>query len=213
MIISVYTAFRSYQNSAITVPQQRTLHDIVIVRKQVEIYRQKRHSLPRTLRYLPPIEHGYVRPDENGVPVDWWKRPLQYWTDGTRYRIASYGYDGKSGGRGLDYDLSTDDLAAGDLQSWPRVPPQAIATFSQFATDRGLVYQPESRGLHGSGSMVLLTSILTGIVTFMLAFWTIGDAVPTRASMRANAFRLIVVLGMTWYVAMCIVALHIPSGH
>ena len=38
------------------------------------------------------------------VPMDPWGRPYIYLSDGHRYLIASYGADGKRGGRGKDED-------------------------------------------------------------------------------------------------------------
>ena len=121
--------------------------------------------------------------DETGPPIywtgwllDWWGQPLHYWTDGTHYRITSCGYDGKPGGVGLDYDLTSEDLptyqASKERHKRARLPQDTRPTFAQFLSDRR---QPHRAG---SGRMMALISVLAGIVTFFLAFWTIGRGSP-----------------------------------
>jgi hypothetical protein len=146
--------------------------------------------------------------------MDWWGRPLEYWRDGTHYRIISYGYDGKRGGVGLYYDLSTEDIQGTDTKrSWPKAPRQARATFWQFATDRGLVYSRRG-GLHGSGGMMLLTCVLTGLLAFALSFQSLGAPLPAHRGAWALLGRLVLITAGTFFVGvMYIMSLHIPSGH
>jgi general secretion pathway protein G len=44
------------------------------------------------------------------VPVDYWKNPYVYKSEGTEMIIISLGKDGKKGGEGDEQDFSTDDL-------------------------------------------------------------------------------------------------------
>jgi hypothetical protein len=175
----------------------------------IEAYRQEKHVLPKSLSGLP---RATARLDETGAPADSWRRPLHYWTDGTRYRITSYGYDGKPAGVGLDYDLSSDDLAKDQEEGWWKLPLEARATFRQFATDRGLIYTADGY-LHGSGRPMFLTSILTGAVAFVLAFCTIGGSAPVRRHLGSLVLRLIVTAAATLFVGICLAGLNGPSAH
>lgn len=149
------------------------------------------------------------RVDSRGEPIDWWRRPLHYWTDGTHYRVTSYGRDGRPGGVGLDYDLSSDDLESGrtSTHAWPRIPKQATPTFRQFLSDRGDERYP------GSGRMMALMCALAGLVAFVFGFVTLGAAVQTRQGVRGTLRRLVITIVGTVFLAMIITTLHVPTGH
>ena len=213
LAVSAYLAFQDYCDSAIRTPQRTALEDIAEVGEAIEEYRQEKHVLPKALRDLPKETHCV---DETGAPVDRWGRPLHYWTDGTDYRVTIYGYDGKPGGVGLDYDLSTDDIEeerdSKVTGQWRRLPLETSPTFKQFATDRGRIYSLDGY-LHGSGLPMLLTSIVTGVVAFILAFLCIGGTLPTGRSLRSRVVTLIVTVAAALFTGMLIAQLHVPSGH
>jgi general secretion pathway protein G len=48
--------------------------------------------------------------NSNNLPVDGWKRPFIYTSDGRVYLIVSLGADGAEGGTGLNADLRSSDL-------------------------------------------------------------------------------------------------------
>jgi len=213
--ISSHVALRQFRGSTVRWTKQFTLRDMARVRNAVEEYRQREGVLPKALSDLLPVSR---RVDETDWLLDrWWGRgrPLNYWTDGTGYRITSYGRDGKPGGVGLDYDLSTDDLPKkGQDTTPPEFPRQAIPTFGQFATDEGIPTPHVPSFTSGSGRMMFLGSILSGAVAFFLGFLTTRRALPTRRGRWGLAGRLLVTTAGTLFVATSyIVPLHLASGH
>ena len=206
LTISFVVAWRQYSEVAVHLHQSWTLGDIWEIQKAIDAYRQEKHALPKTLRGLRRVEGGYFTTDPTVMPLDEWRRPLHYWTDGTHYRVTSYGRDGKPGGVGFDYDLSSDDLrvtvdAHGDRSlSLSELPEEAMPTFRQFLTDRA------STGM-------ILTCILAGAVAFVLGFRTLGTRAPSRGGFWARVVRLVIITAATVFVAMVITVFHVPSGH
>jgi hypothetical protein len=210
--IACEVGYRQYCGSAARVSQARTLADIGRVCRALEAYRHEKHALPRTLRNLPPVALLHFGTDGTGAPLDWWRRQLHYWTDGTSYRVSSYGRDGKPGGVGFDYDVSSDDLETKQAAptGWWNVslPKQARPTFWQFVTDLGQHYGT------GSGSATFLAAILSGAVAFFLGYQTIGRSAPTRRGRWVLFGGLLLTTAGTLVVAiMYLIPLHIPSGH
>jgi len=207
--ICTQVAYRQFCSSAIRYAPLLTLRDIGRVRDAIEEYRRQHRRLPRRLSDFPQVTG---RVDKTGWPLDWWGRGrFHYWTDGTRYRISSYGRDGKPGGLGLDYDLSSDDLANDDPSraagGLPALPREAEPTFWQFATD--LQYGRT----HGSGAMMLAASILAGAAAFFLAFRGARETRPAVGSVAALVLNLIVIMGGALLVGTFMAAFHAPSGH
>lgn len=205
--VACNVAYRQFCDSAVRYYQQFTLMDIGKVADAVEKYRAERGMLPRALTDLPQVT-GLV--GEAGWPVDYWRGRLEYRTEGTHYRITSYGQDGKPGGVGLDYDLSTDDPIPRNgraLVARSSLPALATPTFRQFVADRG------EHANAGSGLMMFLMSILTGAVAFLLALRITGGFVPTRLGVVGLAVRLVVVAGATVFVGTLISVFHVPTGH
>jgi hypothetical protein len=217
-VISSHAAFQQFCVLSFRYrPSQKwTLQDIGRVRDAVEAYRQLEGVLPKKLNDFPPATS---RVDKTGWPLDWWsgQQRLNYWTDGTHYRISSYGLDGKPGGVGFDYDLSTDDLLKYEPPKYgrsitsPTWPRQANPTFQQFVTDRGY---PVNSGQSGSGRMMFLSSILAGAVAFFLGFWTTRRTLPIHRDPRAIIVGLLITtLGTLFIALMYIIPLHAPAGH
>jgi len=209
-IISFHVAYQRFCDPGLVIRdhQRITLRYISEVAEAIEAYRQEKHALPKTLRDAA----ASVPMDETGAAVDLWRRPLHYWTDGTDYRVTSYGRDGKPGGLGLDYDLSRDDLPkdaalhGSPWSSW-KLPQQSTPTFGQFVTDRGEFAHT------GSGRMLVLMSLLAGLVAVVLAFRTIGRSAPVRRNVGALALNLIVITAAALFIGTVIAAFHVPSGH
>jgi len=220
LLISVWAAFAQYQASAIHLSQAGTLRDIGKLQAAIEAYREETGALPRTLRevatWSQADESWNIRVDDTGAPIDSWRRPLRYSTDGITYRIVCYGYDRRPGGTGLYYDLSNDDLGAEDSSEggtrYPPVPVEAYASFRQFVTDTGLMNTVASH-MHGSGLMMVLTCVLASVATFVVAFLSLGPQRPARRRPKRLAVTLAAIVVAAVYVALTISALHLPSGH
>jgi len=207
--IACKLAYQQYCGSAVRYRQASTLRDIAELRQAIETYRREKHVLPKALSDLP---QAWVRHDVNGAPVDSWHRLLHYWTDGTRYRIFSYGRDGKPGGVGLDYDLSSDDLGQGRVAGSggavvKSLPEEARPTFGQFVTDRG------EYGGSGSGISMFLTCILTGAAASLLAWRSIRRGARLHWNRGLLVLKLGVTVLATLVIGLFITGLHIPSGH
>jgi general secretion pathway protein G len=220
LLISIWVAFLQYRGSPIRYAQEFTLRDIGRVQAAMEAYREETGALPQTLRevaaWSQEDDSWNLRVDDSGAPVDAWKRLLQYSTDGATYRITSYGYDGKPGGTGLHYDLSSEDLGTEDSSEGgkrlPRAPEAAQATFGQFVTDTGLIKSLKDY-MHGSGLMMVLTCVLASVATFVVAFLSLGHRGPARRTVGARLLNLVLIVGATLWISAFITAFHAPSGH
>jgi hypothetical protein len=200
LCLVTYASFQWYRRQAASVVQGGTLWRIHRTQGEVEIYREEHRALPKT---LDDLGRGYVLSDR-------WERPLVYRVESDHYCIVSYGLDGKPGGVGLDYDLSTDDFPRSGTS--PYVPPQARATFRQFLDDWGR-FQRSAEGARGSGGTMALMSGLTGLAAFLLAFRLLGTAAPRRRRSVSVAVEFIITLAVTIYVGLCIAFFHAPTGH
>ncbi len=210
--IASFGAYRQFCSSAVQYAQRLTFSDMDRLREAIDRYRLERKALPANLGDLP--HESFRRWTRTGVPGDWWGHPLHYWTDGSHYRVSSYGRDGKSGGIGLDLDLSTDMIPQRNVakvnrpQLPPLLPRQATPTFQQFVSDRG-----ENAGT-GSGRMMFLMTILTAAIAFALSSHTLRAPDPARLPVLGMIVRLFVTAIGTLIVAfMYIIPAHIPSGH
>ncbi len=209
--VCLVTGYGQFCDSVVRSPQSVTMRDIDLARAAIETYRQEKRPLPKQLRAV-TLENDYIRTDKSGDPIDWWKRPLHYWTDGSHYRVTSCGRDGKLGGVGFDYDLSSDDL--GKYQSLEKssrwhsdLPRGSKPTFWQFLQYRG----EYSSGR--SGSMLPLSCLLTGLLAFILAYNTIKHSQEIQRNTMGTVMWLLMTMFVTLAVGMFIVGLHIPSGH
>ena len=123
--------------------------------------------------------------------------------------MTSYGRDGRPGGLGLDFDLSTADLPEGELdEHWlPPVPPQAQATFPQFLGDLGTF------GRTGSGREMFVTSIWAGVVGFILVLVLAGAGQRARRGALDTLVQLIIIVGVAAFIGLIMTTLHQPVGH
>jgi len=208
-VVSRDAAFRTFRGSHIVRYRgERTLRAIQGVHNAIEAYRQQAGKLPESLVNLQPSGDGFFRTDDAGVPVDGWRRQLHYSVDADACRVTSYGRDGKPGGVGLDYDLSTANLSASPAalhgeDAWPALPERALPTFEQFVSDRG------EFGAAGSGSMMFVTSIVTGAAAFVVAFIAMMRS-RTAGSLIVS---LVVTTGGALLIGILLTSLHAPTGH
>ncbi len=203
--LSLIVAWPTYQTSAVRGLQDRTVTDILKVGRALDAYQQEKHTLPRTLTGLIPVkEDTFFQTNESGAPIDAWGRPLHYWTDGAHYRVTSYGRDGKPGGLGLDYDLTSDETKVAAAKTGfgtSRLKlKQAAPTFRQFVSD------PLARSM-------LDTCVFAGVVAFVLGFVVIGSPILTRRPFAEIVARLAVIVGGAIFIATLMAAFHVPSGH
>jgi hypothetical protein len=209
LLIVIAVSYQQYCGSAIRYDQRLTLESIARVVDALQDYQGERHTLPKTLDELPNLQ--LVRTDDQSRPADYWRRPLQYQVNGSRYRVFSSGRDGKPGGLGLDYDLSNDDLTEtkdrDDSARWRTLPAKARPTFRQFLSDRGGSVNS------GSGQAMALASLISGLTAFLLAFLILGAPPKAKGRSVSVAFELLIALGGTLLVGLSIAVLHVPSGH
>ena len=106
-------------------PQQwLTQYFLEEIRTDLTKYETKFGSPPKSLRELLTLSNALenVNSAAQGQPSDGWKRPFLFTNVGSKLIALSYGRDGKPGGKGLDFDLTTTNIF--DAQGHP--------TFSQF---------------------------------------------------------------------------------
>ena len=70
-------------------------------------YRIRNRRFPTTSEGLGAIA-SFLDPPR--VPLDPWNNPYVYTSDGSTYKIVSYGADGAPGGDGVNADISSDAL-------------------------------------------------------------------------------------------------------
>jgi general secretion pathway protein G len=72
-------------------------------------YKIKFKRFPNSLDELARPPSG--EPLMQSIPADPWGNPYQYSVEGNKYRIVSFGADGRPGGTGYDADISSDAMA------------------------------------------------------------------------------------------------------
>ena len=157
----------------------------------IEGYRKKHGQLPEKLSQA--ISRDDLHPplvEDAGQIFDAWGRAFVYEVTGDSYRVRSFGRDGKLGGRGLDYDISSVDP----------LHPEGQITFAQ------IVEFPSAR-------MLVVTCVLAGLGTFTIC-WVMGvptDFTPVNIARYVFAFGIIIVASILF--ASFLAIFHIPSGH
>jgi hypothetical protein len=136
----------------------------------------------------------------NAVPEMWewsqvgftdsWKHPFIFSKEGTNCLIISYGRDGRPGGQGLDYDLTSHNPHA----------EEASPTFSQFFGCE------EMRGM-------IDWSFICGGLAAILSFATVRIPNLDGRGVIRLGFRLLATLIGAIFVTLTITAVHFPSGH
>ncbi|MBM4040227.1 MAG: hypothetical protein FJ290_17110 [Planctomycetes bacterium] len=186
-LLSAWRGVGTHENFQYQQPRTRWL--LRRIDSAIQAYMEKTGRPPSTLGELDAVKEGSYLVDPDGAVRDGWNQPFRYSVDGGKYLVVSYGRDGKPGGRGLDCDLSNVSPA----------PPESLPTFGQFLFDLptgGLVW----------------TSVLSGMVVFLLAFFTIKN--DLYAGMPVSiAIKLVVMAIAALLFASFISFLHIPTGH
>lgn len=176
---------RAAQHSVLEVFARRTPASLSLIVSAIDAYRQKTHSLPRSLSQVK------VEQDSDCSQIqDGWGRPFVYIVQGTHYQVISYGQDGKPGGDGWDADISSDN---------PH-PPKPQMTFHNFLTN------PYTQDM-------VETACISGILAGLLCFLTVRFKQFTGRSILTLGVQIIATLAAASLVAMMITAAHVPSGH
>lgn len=158
----------------------------------IAAYRQKFGVSPQSLEDLGKIDlqkiPEYFQLGDKDHPIDGWRNPLVLSTNPTNLVVTSYGRDGKPGGIGLNYDLSTENL----------YPREARPTFQQFLYDMP------------TGGMIL-SCLVSGGFASLLSFFIVKVPELDRTAMIKLAFKLIVMVLAAVFMATIIASLHIPA--
>jgi hypothetical protein len=174
------------------------LSDMKAIQLAIQEYQEEKHTLPGTLSQLstiPDIDRMLPR-RHNQALADSWGRPFHYWTDGQRYRIYSYGRDGKPGGAGFDYDFSIDNYSNAH-----RASAQSALTFRQFYFEA-----PVLRGM-------IWASIGAGLLAFGLGFIITRRHIGHDPGLVAIIGEILVTLIVSLVIAIILAVFHIPTGH
>jgi Type II secretion system (T2SS), protein G len=166
--------------------QDMTLHDLKILSKDIEHYRERIGKLPASLADLEAEKMA----DEYVPLEDGWGRPFHYQVAGDRYELYSLGRDDKPGGVGPDADLY-----AGRQHSADELP-----TLWQFTT------QLDTEGIQ-------LTCLVAGILAFPLCLLGFKRGATNRATLVMVLVAHALTALFAVLAAGVISALHIPSGH
>lgn len=151
-------------------------------------------QIERTMRSLDEFraKHGYFPATLSGLNVsgrDGWGRSLRHSLVGGKPLVESLGQDGFRGGRGLDADLSNQNLR----------PLEANLSLQQK------LEQPLAQPMIG-------VAILCGLVSGISVFSSLKNT-PRPQSWLAFAGSLLVSFGIAVVGAVFITMVHIPSGH
>jgi hypothetical protein len=190
--ISLYVAWQQANHSIAWEEQWVTRHELENMGKAIIAFREKFNSNPTNF--------GQLQGMTNEVPemglwfpegfTDGWQHPFIFSNEGTNCLIISHGGDGKSGGKGIDCDLTSDN---------PR-PKESSPTFAQFFDNK------ECKGM-------IDWSFICGGLAALLSLLTVRVPNLTRRGLIILALSLCATLIGTFFVTTIITALHIPSGH
>ena len=123
--ISIYVAWGNASNSNdCRWEQYITRLRLKSIADSITAYRQKFGVSPQAFGDLVKFPRPYS-PGDMEHPIDGWGHPMVLSTNTTNLVVISYGRDGKPGGIGLDYDLTTENPD----------PKEARPTFQQFLHD------------------------------------------------------------------------------
>ncbi len=186
--ISIYVAWGNASNSDdCRWEQYQTRFILKHLADSIAAYRQQFGVSPQSLGDLVKISNAFSYEEEQH-PIDGWGHPMVLSTNATNLVVTSYGRDGKPGGIGLDYDLTTEN----------RDPKEARPTFKQF------LYEMPTQGM-------ILSCFVCGSFAGLLSFLIIRIPELNRTTMIKLVIKLIVMVLAAVFMASIIAGLHIPS--
>lgn len=149
-------------------------------------------ALPDRLADVFGLNGWAFRQDSSGQLLDPWGHPYHYRPTGDRFELASLGRDGRSGGVGLDADVTLDGGSS---------PPLTRLPISQFLF--------ETTGSRSVFLVALAASVLSGSLWFRS---TRQESLPPKATVAGIAAATL----FTVLVASFLAAFHVAasqSGH
>jgi len=204
-VIAFVAAWPSVRHNSFTGDGQwwtgKTIHDINYAIKD---FKERHNRFPSTLTELVAEDRDRWRLDDESNIPDGWGRPFIYSVEGDKYLVLSYGYDGKPGGVGLDFDLSSDNIST----DGPRTEQERI-TLKQFLLDMPFLANQYGAFIR----RIIIACGLIGICATLVCRTVIK---PTKISFPeiTQFIAKAMILTIAAIVTSTIVAvLHYPSGH
>lgn len=193
-LISTVVAWRSYAEApGLRLDQYRTRWSITELSEAVKNYQNPSNAVPIKMEDL---WDNNANPESlpgsfsERMTEDEWGRPLQYACEGTNFCITSLGRDGQPGGKGLDYDLRSDDLYS----------ESAFPTFFQF------IFLSPSGDIQGA-------CMVSGILAFFLCWGLMRPVQMTKKRMVLLFLQLLVTTAGTLFIGFVLAFFHVPTGH
>jgi general secretion pathway protein G len=189
--ISLHVAHRNLANSmGWRIQQFKTQLFLKSVAKTIDEYQRNHGKFPDSLEDVRGNENMSLIPYVDGRYLDGWGNAFAFSSTGGNCVVTSYGRDGKSGGAGLDCDLST--------LNWE--PPEAVPTLRQF------YFEMETRS-------VMSSCVICGALAYALTLFTVKVSNFRTMDIPVVLIWLGIVCVSACAVAGVIAALHVPSGH
>lgn len=186
LLVTSYTLDITRSSGAQIASTRQTfvLDSLKMIDEAVQKHRNEHGKLPRTLSEVKNSDF-----EDIDKWRDAWQHPIVYQQQGDKYSIVSYGRDGKAGGIGLDADLDYKSKNKPSPLPWTQV----------------ITYTPISG--------MVMTSFVSGVLTFLLAFFSLKEHDFEKRGLAVLAFKLIMLVLVTGFFAMFMTILHYPSGH
>jgi ribosomal protein L40E len=185
--ISLYVGWQNACDSpAARLEQYQTQRRLKEIATAVSEYRQTYAANPTSANDLAKMtNHAF-----EGNMLDGWGRALLFTVDRSNLVATSYGRDGRSGGVGLDCDLTSTNWTS----------KEAKPTFKQF-----LYAMP-------TGGMVTSAAV-SGAFGFLIAVFVIKSEDFGGDNFLPFIGKLAAILICAIFIAVVITVLHVPSGH
>lgn len=190
--ISIHVAWHQSQHSIAWFRQLETQEKLTVISNSISAYQRQFHAAPTNIDQLMKWTNS-----GNDVSfwssdnfIDGWGHPLIITNGGSTSIVISYGRDGKPGGVGIDYDLTSAN---------PR-PKEALATFDQFWANTNC------QGM-------INTSIFCGGLAAILSFSTVKVPSFKPKGIIILVLSLCATTFAALWVTVIITLVHIPNGH
>lgn len=171
-----------------TYPQTSTQRKLKQAENAIEKYRLKNGKLPASLA---DIDFEWAdTPRAKRQIFDAWGGSILYQRRGATYRLISLGADGKSGGRGLACDLTSDN---------PNPPEARMSRLDNLR-------HPLARGMETA-------ALVCGVLVMIITFLSVKGERLTREKWLGVAIQLVILVVASGFVSIVITMLHVPSGH
>jgi hypothetical protein len=190
--ISLYVAWQQANHSIAWDSQWETRRALKDMSNAIVAYQKKFKVAPHVFEQLLTMTNEVPEMEYWSFAgfTDGWQHPFIFTNEGTNCLIISYGGDGKPGGKGIDYDLTSDN---------PR-PKESSPTFAQCFDNK------ECKGM-------IDWSFICGGLAALLSLLTVRVPNLNKRGIIILVLSLCATLIGTFFVTIIITVLHIPSGH